>query len=156
MANEASQNLSSQRIDKWLWFARLVKTRTLGTRLVSSGKIRINSDKIDKPAQLVRPNDVVTARIGRNIKVLKVVDTGTRRGPAAEAQELFEDLTPPEPEYRTAYGPGTRAPVRQGGRKRPVKIGTLHSGKVAEREPGSGRPSKRERRQLNRLREDEN
>ena len=142
----ASSNRPTQRIDKWLWFARLVKTRTLGTRLVTTGKIRINSDKIDKPAQTVKQDDVITARIGRRVMVLKVVDTGLRRGPAPEAQSLYEDLTPPEPAFRTASPAALK----------PGKIGAMHSGKVAEREPGSGRPSKRERRQLNKLREDEN
>ena len=136
----------SQRIDKWLWFARFVKTRTLGTRLVTTGKIRLNRVKIDKPAQAVKIGDVITARIGRRIMVIKVVDTGIRRGPAAEAARLYEDLTPADPGFRKVSGPGQKS----------FKKTPLSAGKVGARLPGSGRPTKRERRQLNKLRENEN
>ncbi len=140
-----AQGGSGQRIDKWLWFARLVKTRTLGTRLVSTGKIRINREKVDKPSQHVKAEDIITARIGRRILVLKVLDTGTRRGPSAEALMLYEDLTPPEPALKKAIGP----------RQKRQRIGDVTAGKVAERAQGSGRPTKRERRQLDRLREND-
>lgn len=137
---------SSQRIDKWLWFARLVKTRTLGTRLVSGGKIRINREKIDKPSYGVKIDDVITARIGRRILVVKVVATGSRRGPAREAAQLYADLTPREPALQKVTGPGQK------------KIGNHEksTGTFAQRLPGSGRPTKRERRALNRLKEYEN
>ncbi len=82
-----------QRLDKWLWFARVVKTRTLAARLVSDGFVRVNAQKIDQPAKAVSPGDVLTIALERDIKVLKVVAPGSRRGPATEASQLFEDLS---------------------------------------------------------------
>ena len=140
------ENAATQRIDKWLWFARLVKTRTMASRLVSSGKIRINREKIDKPSQNVKELDVITARIGRRILVLKVLDTGQRRGPSAEALALYEDITPPDEALRKVTGPGQKK----------LKIGALSSGRVAERRQGSGRPTKRDRRKIDRFRDNEN
>ena len=86
-----------QRIDKWLWFARVVKTRTLAQKLVLSGAVRLNREKCDSPSHLLKTGDVLTIAIGRGIRVLKVAGPGRRRGPPAEAQGLFEDLSPPSP-----------------------------------------------------------
>lgn len=82
-----------QRLDKWLWFARIVKTRSLAARLVSDGFVRVNAQKIDQPAKPVSPGDVLTIALERDIKVLKVIAPGSRRGPATEARQLFEDLS---------------------------------------------------------------
>lgn len=117
---------TSQRLDKWLWFARIAKSRTLAATAVTEGKIKVNRVKAEKASQLVKVGDVITSRMTRTIKVLKVVAIGTRRGPAPEAQRLYEDLTPPEP--------------RNEGKEE--KVGW------AERAAGSGRPTKRERRQI--------
>jgi ribosome-associated heat shock protein Hsp15 len=87
--------ISGQRIDKWLYFARVVKTRTLATKLTQSGKVRINRQKIDNAARRVRPGDVLTIRLRGRVLVLKVLAIGSRRGPASEAASLFEDLSPP-------------------------------------------------------------
>jgi ribosome-associated heat shock protein Hsp15 len=84
-----------QRIDKWLWFARVVKTRTLAQKLVLSGAVRINREKCDSASQPLKPGDVLTIAVGRGIRVLKVAAPGTRRGPAEEARTLYEDLSPP-------------------------------------------------------------
>ena len=62
-ANPESSQPESQRLDKWLWFARMVKTRTLATRLVTSGKVRVNREKINKAAHCVRAGDVVRSVI---------------------------------------------------------------------------------------------
>ncbi|WP_424933235.1 RNA-binding S4 domain-containing protein [Amaricoccus macauensis] len=84
----------SIRLDKWLWHARLCKTRSLAARLVASGKIRVNSARVVKPATPVRIGDGISyARDGR-VRVLRVKGLGVRRGPAAEAQLLYEDLEP--------------------------------------------------------------
>ena len=72
---------SRVRLDKWLWFARVAKTRTLAGRLVIEGKIRVNRVRISKPAHGVKSGDVVTARVGRIVRVLKVTAAGERRGP---------------------------------------------------------------------------
>ena len=127
------------RLDKWLWYARLVKTRSLASRLISNGKVRINREKCDKPAQALRRGDVVTATIGKNVRVLEVVDLGKRRGPAPEAQALYEDLAPPpDPKRKKEEGP------------------SLGIALAPRREPGAGRPTKRERRQIDRLRSADN
>ena len=84
-----------QRLDKWLWFARIVKSRTLAVQLVQDGKVRVNRAKVAKPAQTVRPDDVLTIVIRGNVQVLKVVAPGTRRGPPAQARLLYELLSPP-------------------------------------------------------------
>jgi ribosome-associated heat shock protein Hsp15 len=112
-----------QRIDKWLFFARIVKSRTLAAKLASAGRIRVNRIKIDQPARQIAPGDVLTISLDRRILVLRVIDGGTRRGPATEARQLYEDLTPPAPP-----------------RGEPAAM------PVATREPGSGRPTKKQRR----------
>lgn len=85
-----------QRIDKWLWQARFFKTRSLATKVVSSGAVRVNSDKISKAAAAVGPGDVLTFPQSRQVRVIKILHTANRRGPAPEAQQLYEDLSPPE------------------------------------------------------------
>ena len=82
-----------QRLDRWLWFARVVKSRTLAARLIEAGHVRVNSQRSTAVAKLVGAGDVVTVALERRIRVLKVVDSGKRRGPAGEAELLFEDLS---------------------------------------------------------------
>lgn len=83
------------RLDKWLWYARFFKTRGLASKLVSASHVRVNSEKVSKPATSVGAGDVLTFPQGHNIRVVRVLACGTRRGPAPEAQTLYEDLTPP-------------------------------------------------------------
>lgn len=82
------------RLDKWLWFARVVKTRTLAQKLIRSGKVRANKVKLTNPAKPVGSDDVLTITLERQIKILKIVDCGVRRGPFAQASKLYEDLSP--------------------------------------------------------------
>ena len=82
-----------QRLDKWLWFARLAKSFTLAARLVEEGQVRVNRVKVEKPAVTIKPGDVLTLSLGAQIRVLRVLNPGTRRGPAAEARTLYEDVT---------------------------------------------------------------
>ncbi|MEO1206810.1 MAG: RNA-binding S4 domain-containing protein [Pseudomonadota bacterium] len=130
--------LPGQRLDKWLWYTRVVKSRSLAASLIEDGRVRLNRVKVDKPKQIVRPGDVITASVHKRILVLKVLLPGVRRGPAVEAQTLYEDLTPPEVPL-----PGT-----------PAQDGSITTGPlpVGQREPGSSRPTKRERRQIDQLR----
>ena len=123
----------AQRLDKWLWFARVLKSRTLAAGLVADGKVRVNRERVTKPAHLVKVGDVVTAAVHRHVKVLRVVSPGTRRGPPAEAQTLYEDLSPPP--------------------ARPESPAPAEAAQPAQRAPGAGRPTKRERRQLDRLKD---
>ena len=85
-----------QRLDKWLWCARLVKTRALAVRLIAEGKVRINGTRAQKPSRLVHEGDVVTAMALGRLTVLRVVAVAERRGPPAAALTLYEDLTPKE------------------------------------------------------------
>jgi ribosome-associated heat shock protein Hsp15 len=87
------------RIDKWLWHARITKTRSLAARLVETGKVRVNHRKLVKPAQEVGAGDVVTVAVHDAIRVLKVTAPGTRRGPAPEARRLFEEIEAPQPSH---------------------------------------------------------
>ncbi|MEM6375447.1 MAG: RNA-binding S4 domain-containing protein [Pseudomonadota bacterium] len=80
------------RVDKWLWQARFFKTRALATKLVSSGKVRVNARRVSKPASLVGPGDVLTFPQSGTIRVIRVLAPGQRRGPASEAQQLYEDV----------------------------------------------------------------
>jgi ribosome-associated heat shock protein Hsp15 len=118
------------RVDRWLFFARVAKSRTLAAKMVGEGRIRVNREKIDHASHLLRVDDVLTIALDRRVLVLKLVAPGTRRGPAEEARTLYEDLTPVVPKD-----------------ERPTV--------VAEREAGAGRPTKRDRRLIDRLREAE-
>ncbi len=84
--------LASQRIDKWLCFARVVKTRTLAARLVEAGHVRLNGVRLNNAAKMLRCGDVLTIALERQVRVLRVVADGERRGPFSEASTLFEDL----------------------------------------------------------------
>ncbi len=120
------------RIDKWLWYARLFKSRTLAAKLCASGKLRRNSELIGKAHATLKEGDVLTFPKEDDIRIIKVIALGTRRGPASEAVTLYEDLQPPEPRSK----------------KRLQRI----SG-VAVREAGAGRPTKAERRATDKLRD---
>ncbi len=80
------------RIDKWLWQTRFTKTRGLATELVAGGKVRLNGQRIDKPSREVCAGDVLTVPQGDRIRVVRVAGMPDRRGPAIEAQALYEDL----------------------------------------------------------------
>ena len=84
-----------QRLDKWLWFARVVKTRALAAKLVTAGHVRLNGARAAGPDKPVRPGDVLTIALERQVRVLRVVAPGERRGPYQEARLLYEDLTAP-------------------------------------------------------------
>jgi ribosome-associated heat shock protein Hsp15 len=101
-----------QRIDKWLWFARVVKTRTLAQKLVLSGAVRVNREKCASASQPLKPGDVLTIAVGRGIRVLKVAAAGARRGPAEEARALYEDLSPSPDPARPQASAGPRPTKR--------------------------------------------
>src|SRR5262245_59410320 len=114
------------RLDKWLWYARFCKSRTLAAKLCASGRIHLDGAIVQKPHHQVRAGNVLTFPLGPHVRVIKVLALGTRRGPAPEARLLYEDLQPPEPS--AAREPPT-----------------------APRARGSGRPTKAERRAIDRL-----
>jgi ribosome-associated heat shock protein Hsp15 len=86
-----------QRIDKWLWHARVVKTRALAAEIVASGKVRRNRDRLDKPADTVRSGDVLTITLSHRVLILRVLGFSERRGSADDARPLYEDLSPERP-----------------------------------------------------------
>ena len=117
---------TSLRIDKWLWAARFFKTRSLASAACAGGKVDVN-DGAAKPARPLRAGDMVQVTLphGRR-RIVKVLALDDRRGSAPIAQALYEDLTPPEPPRARQAPPPYRA-------------------------AGAGRPTKRERRDLDRL-----
>ncbi len=116
------------RLDKWLWYARFFKSRSLATRLCAAGRVRINREVVSKAHATVKPGDVLTFPQARRIRVVKVLALAARRGPAAEARTLYEDLAPPEADASGASAAAARA-------------------------RGAGRPTKADRRAIEKFRE---
>ena len=125
---------SKQRLDRWLFFSRAVKSRTLAQKLIESGVVRVNSERTISTDHKVGEGDVLTMTVSRRLLVWRIRDAGSRRGPAPEAALLYEDLSPP---------------------RLPREDQPLSPAAVAMREPGSGRPTKKERRETDRLTPDE-
>jgi len=88
---------TSLRIDKWLWFTRLAKSRSLAARLCAEGLVSVGGATVSKPNHAVRVGDVVRLPQGRQWRTVRVLALGARRGPAAEAQGLYEEAAPPQP-----------------------------------------------------------
>lgn len=86
--------MDRQRIDKWLWHARVVKTRTDAATLVSRGRVRINGARETSPGHGIKLGDVLTIALDRRVRVMKAIAFAERRGDAAAASVLFEDLQP--------------------------------------------------------------
>lgn len=83
------------RIDKWLWQARFVKSRALAVDLVTAGRVRVNGQKTEKPGRAIGPGDVLTLALGGQVRVLRILACGTRRGPAPEAATLYALIEAP-------------------------------------------------------------
>ena len=118
------------RLDKWLWYARFMKSRSKATKFCQSSRFRVNGSIVVKAHCLVKQDDVLTFSVGSNIKIIKILKLGVRRGPAPEAQALYEDLSPPISLNKEDH-----------------KISPY----VGRRESGSGRPTKQQRRAIDRL-----
>ena len=127
----------AQRLDKWLWCARFFKSRSLANALLSAGRLRLSGTLVGKAHQRVRVGDVLTFPQGPHVRVVKVLSLAVRRGPAPEAQGLYEDLSPvpagrPQPSDTAMFEPA-----------------------VPARDAGAGRPTKKDRRARDRLVDDE-
>lgn len=122
--------MEKQRLDKWLFFSRAVKSRSLAQKLIEAGTVRVNAERTDRSDHKVGVGDVLTMTMHGQLRVWRILDAGERRGPATEAQALYEDLSPP-PLPRQDLSPFEAA--------------------IAPRPPGSGRPTKKERRLTDRL-----
>ena len=123
--SEASAPLATARIDRWLWAARAFRSRSLAAAACHGGKVTVN-DTTAKPHKLVRQGDLIEISATGGKRLWRVTDVAERRGPAAVARTLYEDLTPPPPPD-------------------PIDVNAM-----PRRERGAGRPTKRERRQLDR------
>ena len=123
----------TQRLDKWLWCARFFKSRSLASKLLGAGRLRLSGKVINKGHQLVRPGDVLTFPQGPFIRVVKVLYLAERRGPAPEAQLLYEDLEPIDEQRRAT-----------------TETLEFHSSS-SHRDRGEGRPTKDDRRAIDRL-----
>jgi ribosome-associated heat shock protein Hsp15 len=84
----------TQRLDKWLWHARVVKTRSVAAQLIAQGKFRVNRERVVKPAHMVKCGDVITTVLFGRVRVLRIAGFCERRGPSAQAKTLYVDLTP--------------------------------------------------------------
>ena len=115
------------RLDKWLWQARFFKTRSLSAKVIGGGHVRVNGARIAKPAYGVGAGDVLTFPQAKAVHVVRIRALGDRRGPASEAQALYEDLSPSEP-----------VPKNEMWKDVPP----------APKYEGKGRPTKRDRRKL--------
>ena len=114
------------RIDKWLWYARFFKSRALASRMVSSGRLRIDGDAVSKPHRHVQVGQTLIFPQGEVTRTIEVRALATRRGPASEAQSLYHDLDPPQ--------------------KKDKSSDKLIIPAFEVRDAGSGRPTKRDRR----------
>ena len=114
------------RIDKWLWAARFFKSRTLAGAACDGGKVDVNEQSV-KPSRIVRAGDRLEITLPRGKRIVRVLALSERRGPGRDAALLYEDLTPPPPPRES----------------RPMA--------PAYRPPGAGRPTKRDRRRIERL-----
>ena len=128
-SHDQNEKNSSIRLDKWLWYARFLKSRTMASHLCEDGRVRVNRRRRNKAHALIRVGDVLTFPQAKKIRVVRVLSLGQRRGPATEAITLYADLVP------------SASP------KRAEPAETVSGLRVA----GSGRPTKSDRRALDRL-----
>ena len=90
-------SVATRRIDKFLWFARLAKTRALAARLCAAGAVTLGGIAVGKASQIVRVGDVVTVPRGRLLHEIRILALGSRRGPPAEARLLYVEIASPLP-----------------------------------------------------------
>ena len=88
----AAVALDRQRIDKWLWHARVVRTRTAASQLAAGGYVRVNGERIAAASRAVKVGDVITVALDRIVRVMRVVGFADRRSGSEAAQELYEDI----------------------------------------------------------------
>ena len=132
MAGLVEPAARKERLDKFLFFARAIKSRTLAQKFIESGAVRVNSERTDRSDLKVGAGDVLTMALHNRIIVWRIIDPGTRRGPATEAQGLYQDLSPP------ALPRAEQSP---------------YEAAIAQRDDGAGRPTKKERRETDRFRD---
>ncbi len=109
------------RLDKWLWYARFFKTRALASKAISGGRFRLNGEVMSKPHRLAVVGQVVTFTQADRVRVIRIAELGVRRGPAVEARELYEDLSPPVPRKDSDAEKDPSFELRERGMGRPTK-----------------------------------
>lgn len=129
--NDDTTDASSQRLDQWMWHARLFKTRSLATKFIADGHVRVTrageTSRVEKPSFPATPGDTLSYSRAERLRIIVIEALAKRRGPAAEAQTLYTDQSPaPAPKRKESVIPFQRA-------------------------KGLGRPTKKERRALNAL-----
>lgn len=137
MTGGAPDESGAQRLDKWLWCARFFKSRTLANALLAGTRVRLSGTLVTKPHQKVKVGDILTFPLGDHVRVVKVLALAVRRGPAPEAQALYEDLSPV---------PDRRAPTAES---------DVFEATAPARDRGAGRPTKKDRRATDRFNLDE-
>ena len=120
------------RMDKWLWAARLFKTRSLAADAIKGGKVKVDGNPV-KPSREVKEGDVIQVQIDQLHKVVQVKTVIKNRVSAKQVPEVYTDLTPQE-EYE--------------------RIEFMHAYKAEWRDRGAGRPTKKERRMIERMKDD--
>ena len=120
--------IRKERLDRFLFFSRALKSRTLAQKFIETGAIRVNSERTTRSDLKIGAGDVLTMQLHGRILVWRIIDCGTRRGPASEAQSLYEDLSPP-----------------------PLPKADLSPFDAATRSPGAAAPTKKDRRETDRL-----
>ena len=132
MKNPEEKDCSLVRIDKWLWAARLFKTRAIATDAIKGGKVKIDDAPV-KPSREVKEGDIIQVQIEQLHKVVQVKSLVKNRVPPKMVPEVYTDLTPPE-EYE--------------------RIEFMHAYKSEWRDRGAGRPTKKERRMIEKMKDD--
>lgn len=84
---------STQRLDRWIWHARIVKTRTIAANLVNEGYVRVNGERAEQPARTIKPGDVLTIALPARVRVLKVTGILPRRADATAARDIYESVS---------------------------------------------------------------
>lgn len=126
-SNQPNSALQTQRIDKWLWAARFFKTRALAVEAIKKGRVLVDGDKI-KPGKEIKPGVLLTIKQSYFYKTVKVLSLSPRRGPATIAMNMYQE---------TEQSIADRERLKE-----------IQQSQPALRRSGSGRPTKRERRQI--------
>ena len=87
------EGLDRQRIDRWLWHARIVRTREAAAALIGAGYVRLNGNRMAAPGRAVRAGDVITVALDRSVRVLKITGFAARRGSGGTGRALYEDFS---------------------------------------------------------------
>ena len=120
------------RIDKWLWAARLFKTRSIAADAIKGGKVKVDDNPV-KPSREVKEGDIIQVQVGQLHKVVEVKTVVKNRVSPKQVPEVYNDLTPKE-EYE--------------------RIELMNAYKAEWRDRGAGRPTKKERRMIERLKDE--